>query len=102
MDKTMVTVKQLLGTARTSLAPPANTPHNYLDKYLLAEYTVNLGIAATLNALGSTLGVTPDILNELVAAAAGNETVTLKVRGKTDLRSFFLAATERLASLSTH
>jgi hypothetical protein len=75
-------VRSALATVRTLLENerqphlPSEVPHQYIDKYLLAEFLTNTSFAALLNAL-QLLGISNAVLHTLIDWAK-QRSVTLR------------------------
>ena len=80
--KAIEKVEKILASTINPLTPtlPIDKPHTYTDKFSLAEYITNLGLASSYNVL-SELGVTDELykkLYERVNNGEKKETVTLR------------------------
>ena len=71
-------VRQILDSTRAPQLP-ANVAHRYDDKFSLAEFLSNAGLAALLNAL-ERVGVDAGALRAMIAWAAQHRSVTLRLQ----------------------
>ena len=78
VEAALSSVRKVLDTSRNPTYA-ADTPHQYDDKYALAEFLSNLGLAAQLNCL-EQLGVDEVKLRQMQAWAAGRKSVTLRLQ----------------------
>ena len=74
----LVRVRQILDSTRAPQLP-ADVAHSYDDKYALAEFLSNAGLAALLNAL-ERVGVDASALRAMLAWAAQHHIVTLRLQ----------------------
>lgn len=98
VDNALKTVKTILDTTR---APqyPANVPHQYVDKYLLAEYLTNTSLASILNCL-EAMGLSEKKLLVLVKWA---KTRSVSIRLKAEERcSYDREETKKVTSPVEH
>ena len=76
IEKALEEVKKVLDANRTPKLP-ADVPHRYEDKFLLAEFLSRTAFAAQLNCL-EIIGITDEVINKLKAWTQQNKTVTLR------------------------
>ena len=70
-------VSKVLGTNRNPVLP-SDCPHQYQDKYILAEFATKAGAAAVLNSL-KQLGFDDDKIGKIIGWIKENRTVTLSL-----------------------
>jgi hypothetical protein len=84
VETALESVRKILASTRNPTFP-ADTPHTYDDKYALAEFLVNLGLAAQANAL-ECMGLDEDKMRTMRAWAADGRSVTLRATSKESCR----------------
>mmetsp|Transcript_27976 Transcript_27976/g.36148 ORF Transcript_27976/g.36148 Transcript_27976/m.36148 type:complete len:207 (+) Transcript_27976:72-692(+) len=80
IDNAQNKVAQILGHAKNPQVA-SKVEHSYDDKYLLAEFICNMGLASQITCL-EQFGMTPEILNTLKGWAINGEAVTLRFRSE--------------------
>lgn len=78
VEQALSSVRKVLDTARNPTCA-ADTPHQYEDKYSLAEFLCNLGLAAELNCLDG-MGADEAKLRQMQAWAADCQSVALRLQ----------------------
>mmetsp|Transcript_23904 Transcript_23904/g.28096 ORF Transcript_23904/g.28096 Transcript_23904/m.28096 type:complete len:208 (-) Transcript_23904:1339-1962(-) len=80
IDNAQNKVAQILGHAKNPQVA-SKVEHSYDDKYLLAEFICNMGVASQVSCF-QQFGLTANSLNELKGWAAAGDAVTLRFRSE--------------------
>ncbi len=80
VDAALAKAKTVLDVNRKP-SLPADVPHKYTDKYLLAESVVNLSVAAQVTALGA-MGLTEAALRKALDWSRKGQCVTLRLKSE--------------------